>query len=252
LNHPDFKGRVSKANCRNFVDNRASVQDGNGHGTHCCGVIAGPAQPRCGMRYGVAPKVTLMVGKVLDDSGDGKDSDIIEGIAWAVSRGANVISLSLGSKRKLDAPFSPAYAALARRLLKAPLNCIIVAATGNASARPHYRMPVVNPAACPWIVSVAAVGADARIAPFSCAQMDKIGNVNLSAPGAGVLSSYAAGKYAFMNGTSMAAAHIAGITALYHEVIPGNSALRLWPFLTRNVIPLGASSDFGYGLSQAP
>src|SRR5262249_38806023 len=39
--HPDLTSRVARA--RSFVpDTGASVEDGNGHGTHCAGVACGP------------------------------------------------------------------------------------------------------------------------------------------------------------------------------------------------------------------
>lgn len=255
LQHPDFAGRFkppNRANLANFINREEKPQDGFGHGTHCCGLVAGPRDPKCKIRYGVAPDVTLLVGKVLDDKGDGKDSDILDGIAWASSKGARVISLSLGSQRNVDGQFSPAYAAAARRLLKPPLNCIIVAATGNESQRPLRIAPVSNPAACPWILSVASVDAWGRIADYSCGQRDNIGLVTLSAPGTGVFSSYPGGGYATISGTSMSAAYVAGLAALYQQKNPDWTALNLWPVLTRRALPLGLSKDYGYGLAQAP
>jgi subtilisin len=254
LKHPDFVHRdnINPRNFLNFIDKNASVQDGYGHGTHCCGIVAGKSDPACQLRYGVAPGTTLLVGKVLDDQGNGKDSDILDGIAWAAEQGARVISLSLGSGRDVNKRFSPAYATVARRLLKPPLNCILVAAAGNMSWRPYYLAPVANPAACPWILSVAALGPNGQIAGCSCAQVDKIGLISLSAPGVRVLSSYPGGEYAELTGTSMAAAHMAGIAALHLETNPDWSSQFLWPMLIRCSLPLGDSADFGYGLGQAP
>src|SRR5262245_56297768 len=57
LGHPDFAGRFAAGpNKRSFVPG-GSVQDGNGHGTHCAGIVGGPAQAASGIRYGVAPDV---------------------------------------------------------------------------------------------------------------------------------------------------------------------------------------------------
>jgi len=53
LNHPDFQGRVREGdNGRSFVPGEG-LQDGNGHGTHCAGVVAGPRNSAGGRRYGV-------------------------------------------------------------------------------------------------------------------------------------------------------------------------------------------------------
>ena len=60
ITNPDFGGRASFA--ANYVDNEDT--DGNGHGTHVSGTVAGKT-------YGVAKKATLFAVKVLDSSGQG-------------------------------------------------------------------------------------------------------------------------------------------------------------------------------------
>ncbi|MEO0973672.1 MAG: S8 family serine peptidase, partial [Pseudomonadota bacterium] len=92
LQHPDFAHRFTEgANAVSFIEGE-SVQDGLGHGTHCAGIIAGPASPRAGQRFSVAPGVRLLVGKVLSDGGLGSDHQVVEGIHWALHQGARVIS----------------------------------------------------------------------------------------------------------------------------------------------------------------
>src|SRR5262249_4677245 len=69
--------------------------DKQGHGTHCAGTIFGRAVD--GKRIGVAPGVTkALIGKVLADDGGGNSDMIFAGIQWAVTEGAQVISMSLG------------------------------------------------------------------------------------------------------------------------------------------------------------
>ena len=166
LGHADFAGRIQANNTRSFVEGQA-VQDGNGHGTHCCGTIAGPLTSVAGRRYGVAPNVELFVGKVLSNQGSGFDDQIIAGIEWAATSGARVISMSLGSARGVGDAFSPLYERVAERLLRENPGVLLIAAAGNDSNRPFFTRPVGNPAACPSIMGVAAVDADLRIAPFS-------------------------------------------------------------------------------------
>ena len=66
--HPDLKGR--SVAYRNFVLG-SSDNDVVQKGTHCAGVIAGSSRPAGGLRYGVAPGVSLIVAKVRGDDGRG-------------------------------------------------------------------------------------------------------------------------------------------------------------------------------------
>lgn len=93
-NHPDLEGRVVAE--KNFVDDEVSADDLLGHGTMVAGIIAGSGAASGGKYKGIAPGASLLNVKVIDSSGDGKVSDIIAGIEWAMSNGANVLSLSLG------------------------------------------------------------------------------------------------------------------------------------------------------------
>ena len=62
LDHPDFRGRVAARNTRSFVKGE-TINDGNGHGTHVAGTLAGPIESAGKRRYGVAPEVTLLVAR---------------------------------------------------------------------------------------------------------------------------------------------------------------------------------------------
>jgi subtilisin len=68
--------------------------DGNGHGTWTSGIAA--ARNNTIGVVGVAPGVSLYAVKVLGNSGFGWDSDIAQGIDWAIDNGMDVISMSLG------------------------------------------------------------------------------------------------------------------------------------------------------------
>src|SRR5262249_34377583 len=91
--HPDLKGVV--AGTANFSTNPTTT-DGNGHGTHLASTIAGTGAASHGVHGGVAPGTKLLIGKVLDDTGSGEDSQVLAGMQWAVAQHADVISMSLG------------------------------------------------------------------------------------------------------------------------------------------------------------
>lgn len=249
--HPDFEGRIREENVMSFVTGETAV-DRHGHGTHVCGTVAGPFKPQIGARYAVAPASTLLVGKVLSNSGSGYDSWILKGINWAAKMRAEIVNLSLGSRRANDEEHSFEYEALAARLLGLDRPVLIVGAAGNDSARPNRLAPVNNPAACPSIIACSAVGPSGEVAPFACAGTDDY-PLDLSGPGVAVLSAALGGGVAELDGTSMAAPHVSGIAALWAEADGTLRGKSLRDALVSNVLPLnGDEKDVGRGLVQAP
>jgi len=129
LTRPDFAGRnIIPAS---FVPGQ-TPQDGHSHGTHCIGTACGPLNPPGNTRrYGIAYQSSILVGKVLNNSGSGMQGWILAGINWAIQNRATVISMSLGSPVTLGTPFSPAYEQAAQAALNN--GCLIVAAAGARS-----------------------------------------------------------------------------------------------------------------------
>jgi serine protease AprX len=93
-NHPDLIGKVVAE--KNFLADEITADDLLGHGTMVAGIIAGSGAASNGSYRGIAPGAKLISVKVIDGKGDGKVSDIIAGIEWAVYNGADILSLSLG------------------------------------------------------------------------------------------------------------------------------------------------------------
>ncbi|MFD1301777.1 S8 family serine peptidase [Methylobacterium marchantiae] len=251
LTHPDFTGRTIVS--QSFIAGQG-VQDGNGHGTHCCGLAVGARRPQHLPRYGIAYDADLYVGKVLDNSGRGTDAGIIAGLQWALSHDCEVISLSLGSAVERGQAYSAVFQQIAARALAK--GSLIVAAAGNDSDRARGKInPVSHPANCPDIFSVAAVDRSLKIAWFSNAGLNPGGGkIDLAAPGMDVMSSWPSPDfYKALDGTSMAAPHAAGIAALFSESAPSARGRSLWAYLMQRAKPLSADSkDVGAGLIQAP
>ncbi len=93
-NHPDLVGKVIGE--KNFVADETTTDDLLGHGTMVAGIIAGSGEASDGKYRGVAPGASLLSAKVINSKGEGKVSDIIAGIEWAIYNGADILSLSLG------------------------------------------------------------------------------------------------------------------------------------------------------------
>ena len=212
---------------------RQDLSDGNGHGTHVAGIIAGAANGR-GV-VGVAYRARLMIVKVLDARGAGTTGGVAEGIRYAAANGARIINLSLGGPTR-----DPRLAEAVRAAEAA--NVLLVCSAGNlgqnVDRRPSY--PVSFPGRN--LIGVAATeplrGRD--LGSFSNFGRNTIG---LAAPGVDVLSSARNGGWELKSGTSMAAPHAAGVAALIAALRPDMSAAELRAELLqsagRSALPVG-------------
>jgi len=252
LQHPDWAGRGVTS--QSFVRNEA-VDDVQGHGTHCAGTACGGAPTLAGiMRYGVAPGAELLVGKVLNNRGSGRERDIQRAMVWAINSGAQVISMSLGRPVQPGEQPTPEYERLARRALNN--GSLVIAAAGNESRRRFgFIAPVGAPANSPSIMAVAAVDQDLKVADFSCGGINANGGaVDIAGPGVSVFSSYTMPRrYRAIQGTSMACPHVAGCAALWAQSDARLRGQALWDALVQNVRSLSEPTrDVGAGLVQAP
>ncbi|HEY7735422.1 MAG TPA: S8 family serine peptidase [Candidatus Limnocylindrales bacterium] len=223
LDHPDLDG-VHVTDPHNEIWNNTDVFDGHGHGTHVAGTIVARADNATGIA-GIAPDTTLMPIKVLDDEGFGSFSDVLDGVDWARTHGADIINLSLGGTLDDEqlALVQPTFTA-ARTA-----GILIVAAAGN-SATPMMQYP----AGLNGVLSVAAVDAGDAIAEFSTFNRA----VDISAPGVDTLST-TAGDYERWSGTSMASPHVAGVAALVWADRPGLSVAKVEAVLRSSAVDLG-------------
>lgn len=109
ISHPEFDGRLWEnpnfteddgflydRHGWNFVDDNNEISDDEGHGTAVSGIIAANTNNSIGFA-GVDWYCKIMTVKVMGNDGKGSTAGIIEGIYYAVDRGANVINMSLGS-----------------------------------------------------------------------------------------------------------------------------------------------------------
>ncbi|HEX7474222.1 MAG TPA: S8 family peptidase [Candidatus Limnocylindrales bacterium] len=223
--HTDLDG-VAVTTPWNFLTDTANVSDGNGHGTHVIGTIAAETNNGIGVA-GIAPRVTIMPIKVLDDAGHGYISDVLDGIDYARVHGAQVISMSLGGT--LTAHDATALQPVVDAAYNAGIT--IVAAAGNDG-----NGTVSYPGAFRHVLSIAATDDFDRHASFSNANS----TVDLAAPGVGTVSTYRTGGYASMSGTSMATPHVAAVAALVRSAHPGATVDQVETALRATAVDLGA------------
>ncbi|MEB3222901.1 MAG: S8 family serine peptidase [Candidatus Sericytochromatia bacterium] len=206
--HPDLAGQL-EAGFDTF-NGDADATDDHGHGTHVAGIVAAAGDNGIGAA-GVAYGARILPVKVLGANGIGRVSSVVDGIAFAVERGARVVNLSLGGSfesRALRDAVAEAVAA----------NVLVVAAAGNAG----NTLPVY-PAAFPGVVAVGAAAVAGGRAGFS----NHGAWVTIAAPGERIYAtSWARARpsgyapYTTMSGTSMAAPHVAGAAAVVWALNP--------------------------------
>ena len=199
--HSDLSGSLVAGT--SILDGTDGLSDPNGHGTWLAGIIA--AQPN---NIGIAgvgfANVRIMPVTVLGADGTGQDSDIINGIMYAVEHGANVILMGFsnpGFSENLQEAIDYAWSQ----------NVVIVAATGNDGL-----MSPTFPAGDRGVIGVSATDQFDLLAPFSNDGLD----VFLAAPGVDILATDRNNAYASISGTSASAAIVAGVAAFMKAVDP--------------------------------
>lgn len=213
---------------RNVIADSANVADGNGHGTHVSGTIAARANNGAGVA-GIAPRVSLMPVKVLDNAGNGLASHLVEGMEWARTNGADVINLSLGAyipqgtADAIQPVFEDAIAA----------GIVVVAAAGNDG---DDNVSTFYPAAFPGVLAIGSTDNDDLRADHSNA-----GPYNfISAPGVDIASLVNDGEgYGLGTGTSMATPHVAGAVALIRSLHPLLNVGQVATTLCTSAVDLG-------------
>ncbi|MGB6674199.1 MAG: S8 family serine peptidase [Candidatus Nitrosopolaris sp.] len=206
-----------------FVPGTSTANDDNGHGTAVAGIVA--AEGNVGA-VGIAPGARLWAIKVLDKSGTGSMSSIIEGIDYVTQNAGQIdaANLSFGCKcnsSALETAINNSVAA----------GVTFVVAAGNAGEDSSLWSPASNPN----VISVAALadsdgkcgglgpptpyGPDDSLAIFS-----NFGTkVTIAAPGVNIHTTYIGSAYATLSGTSVAAPFVTGAAALYHSLHPTTS-----------------------------
>jgi subtilisin len=202
LNHPDLwrniKGGI------NTLRPRKSANDDNGHGTHLAGTVAA-IDNDFGV-IGVGPEVCLYAVKVLDKKGEGWLSDLIDALDWCIENKMQVVNMSFGSLEE-NQSFHDAII----RAHQAGITMVASAGSnGEDSALIEY------PAFYPETIAVSAIDEYDNFASFSSYGPQ----IDLTAPGVNILSTYRNAFYETMYGTSMSAAHVTGTVALILTTSP--------------------------------
>lgn len=192
-----------------FVNNDATTEDLNGHGTHVAGIIGAEANNKIGIA-GVAYESQIMPLKI----GDGAPplSAAIEAIAYAIDNGARVINASWVS----DDPSAEAFLQPALDAAEAA-GVLFITGAGNfgtdIDADPIFPASANNPN----VITVGASTAQDLPAIYSGYGSR---SVDLFAPGEHIVSTLPGDQYGAFSGTSMAAPMVSGAAALLWSATP--------------------------------
>ena len=285
LDHPDLAPQLLSSGCLfvsgsigcNSAGRNGDSLETNGsgtafHGTHVAGTAAA-ATFNSVWGAGVAPMAQLLPLNVFGTNTGASSLDIVQAMRYAAGlansagslpvRRADVINLSLGGGGSCSPVFQEAVNA-ARGA-----GTLVVAATGNEGRNDLGQpAPVGQPANCSGVIAVSATGpADASGQPVLAPYANTGPQVTLTAPGgvsgqpvwssgADISGTQRIAAMAGLQGTSMAAPHVAGVLALMRYLNPALTVARIDDLIAAGALStdLGAAGRdpaFGHGLVSA-
>jgi subtilisin family serine protease len=262
--HPDLADRVVEWAEFDADGHQVDSEphDADRHGTHVAGTIAGGNTS--GQWIGVAPESELCCAKVLGAEG-GTDNQILAGLRWAIEQQVDVISMSLGGLTlgpEMPATYTEAIVAALQQGIP------VVVAIGNEGSQ-----TAGSPGNDIFALAVGATDYRDRPAGFSGGRTHVVfesdfiradllplpySKPDVSAPGVAVVSCVPGGKWAALNGTSMATPHVAGAIALLlsatkirDDTKKEERAFLISDLITGSVEELGeAGQDHRYGFGR--
>lgn len=203
IQHPSLAPLIGGGT--NVVSPGSAPCDDNGHGTHVAGIFTAavgcdPTIQGVPQSWASQESVRIFPVKIFDHTGFGRISDIVRGIEWCLQNDIHVINCSFGTDQESNRALNEAIAGAERQ------GALVIAAAGNDGRKGAVDFP----GQFPEVIAVAASTPGDRLAPFSSTGPQ----VDLLAPGAGVISTAPSGTYRRMSGTSMAAPHVTAAAAV--------------------------------------
>ncbi|MEU1842049.1 S8 family serine peptidase [Micromonospora sediminicola] len=210
-------------------------RDTNGHGTAMAGLIAATSDGSSKPLQGIAPRAKILPVVVAPPNGQGDADSLADGIDFAVSRGATVISISSvgGVSQRLVRAVNSAITA----------NVTLVASAGNRPADGYVGYPASEPA----VIAVGGVDRNGNHAAISVSGPE----IDVVAPAVDIYSTGLNGGYRVGTGTSDATAIVAGAAALIRSKYPNLPAAEVAHRLTATAVdkgPPGRDDQYGYGV----
>ena len=247
--HPSLRGSVvggTDVSGLGTSDGLTLVGTSNYHGTMVASILAGRGafeDENSGV-IGTAPKAQLLsVSMAFGVPGLDTDSQIAEGIIWAVDNGATVINLSL-TRNSVSWPKSWDEAFL----YAFENDVVVVAAVGNLADGTEQ---VSAPASIPGVIAVA--GVDRELNPSALSSVKGF-TIGVTAPSEDLVAAYPGGEYRLWSGTSAAAPIVSGLVAMIRSMYPEMNAVNVVNRVIQSARKVGFegySNSYGHGIIDA-
>jgi hypothetical protein len=225
LEHEDFCDNILYSLGKDYREGMDLPVDSNGHGTHVTGIIAACNQNGVGLTGAIGgAEIDVIPLKVLGADGLTDDFILAEAVQKAIQLEVDVINISIAGVT-IENVFKKA---IRDALL---LGIPVVAAAGNGNN------PTENifPASLPGVIAVAGVtqyGKKVLRSNFGW-------EVDISAPGFEILSTYTTPSYTKLSGTSMATPFVTSVVAHYKKINPQLDFVQINQLLARSALDLG-------------
>ncbi len=228
-NHADFLiGKKRIIYFKDFINERQTNYDDNGHGTFVSGVCSGCGSMSAGKFCGVAPRSNIISLKALNGNGEASADKILQAMEWVYLHhkefDIKVVCMSFGSEPiGFNDPIMAGSEALWRE------GIVVVAAAGNSG--PEFQT-IKSPGVSSQIITVGGFD-DNRISDtefnasyFEIASFSSRGPAfqrfkpDLVAPSVDIISCGINKPYVTLSGTSVATPMVAGLVSLMLEANP--------------------------------
>lgn len=221
VDHPDLKANIDREHMWDAYNQSSYMFDGDGHGTHVCGIIGAVADNEIGIA-GASYNANILPIKVFDDKGEvAYTSDIVRAYAYLgelIESGElddlHVINMSLGgygSKSEGDRALEQIIS-----IFREEYQVLSVAAGGNGSGG-YPLTAYCIPSDFDNVLSVTSLDRNGGNSFWSDYNEYK----DISAPGEEIISTFTNNRYATLSGTSMASPLVSGIAAMMFAAVPG-------------------------------
>lgn len=256
--HEDLENRI--IDFKDFINNKTSPYDDNGHGTHVAGNIAGSGRKSDSLYRGSAPKANIIGVKILNKSGTGSLSIILEAIQWCIDNkevlDVKIINMSLGAATT-DSYKDDLLCQAVEKAWNAGI--VVCVAAGNSGPEPST---IDTPGIDPLVITVGSLNDnntlttdDDVVSDFSSRGptiKDKLQKPDVISPGTNIISlrspcstidilnrgSKVDKYYTSLSGTSMATPICAGVVALLLQADDSLTPDNVKNFLTSSATKL--------------
>ncbi|MGE7586495.1 S8 family serine peptidase [Peribacillus sp. NPDC101480] len=202
--HPALRGQIVAK--YNVINKSKYTKDKYGHGTSIAGIIA--AKQNDETVQGINPLIEIYDVKVIDDQGGGEVSHVIEGIKWSMDKKVDLINISFGFKQDVPELRKVVDEAIERGI-------IIIASAGN-----NYGLNLDFPARYENVISVGSINKKLESSSFN-----SIGEIDIFAPGEGILVFQNDNKAVLEDGSSLATAYVTGVLSL-NSILKHNKQIK--------------------------